>query len=120
MKGTETVLKYLVRDEPMFDIALLALDRLLKNNSECRTQDPPNDKKLILLYRSITREKDTEQNFDIAVTARVLLVFSELYPGWFDHQSGDGGKDVTDILWTVGCTQYCLVRRSALLKSTVT
>jgi hypothetical protein len=51
--------------------------------------------------RPVVLEKDTEANFTIAVHERVSDVLQRLHPNRFRSQSGDGGKDITDIVWVI-------------------
>jgi hypothetical protein len=101
MKQSSEVLKSLIRDDEMYDVALVGLDHLLETNLHLVVPEPPSEDDLSCQLRPIVLEKDTEANFTIAVHQRVSNVLQRLYPNRFRSQSGDGGKNITDIVWVI-------------------
>ncbi|KIM81973.1 hypothetical protein PILCRDRAFT_480692 [Piloderma croceum F 1598] len=101
MKRTDAVLKYVVRDHEMFDFALRGLDQLLEERSNLTSEISTSSDKLLRRYRHIVRNRDTEHNFDIAVSARITSILHVLYPGLFGEQSGDGDQDNPDTVWKI-------------------
>jgi hypothetical protein len=101
MKYSSEVLKSLIRDDEMYDVALVGLDDLLATQLHLVVPEPPSEDILLRWLRPVVVERDTETNFTIAVHNQVTEVLHQLYPNQFESQSGDGGKDITDIVWTI-------------------
>jgi hypothetical protein len=99
MKRSPEVLKSLIRDDEMYDVALVVLDHLLAANLHLMIPEPPSQSVFLSRLRPVVLEKDTEVNFTTAVHDRVSDVLQQLYPNRFRSQSGDGRKDITDSIW---------------------
>jgi hypothetical protein len=81
-----------------YDVALAGLNSFLATKSHLIVEEPRSEAKLARLLRPVVLEKDTEYNFSTAVHERVLAVLDDLYPDKFRDQSGDGAKDITDMV----------------------
>ena len=101
LKRSPEVLKSLIRDNEMYDVALVGLDHLLAANLHLMIPEPPSENVLLSRLRPVVLEKDTEVNFTTAVHRRVTDVLQQLYPDRFRSQSGGGGKYITDIIWVI-------------------
>jgi len=101
MKWSPEVLKSLIRDDEMYDVALVGLDHLLAANLHLMIPEPPSESVLLSRLRPVVLEKDPEVNFTTAVHDRVSDVLQQLYPNRFRSQSGDGGKYIADIIWVI-------------------
>lgn len=91
MKHSSEVLKSLIRDDEMYNVALVCLDQFLTTMSHFAVPKPPSESVLSSQLRPVVLKKDVKVND----------VLQQLYPINFYSQSGNGGKDITDIVWAI-------------------